>query len=550
MATADPGLGRSTPVFEHPPHTLTDLLEEGRRHGDATWFVYEGDRWTHGGTHEAALGLAAQLASTYGIGKGDRVAVAMRNYPEFGVFFWATMALGAVLVPLNAWWTPDALVDAVVDSGSVVLAADGERLRALDGRLDGLGLRVVIAVRADAQAHTAVAWEDLRARLDPTAHRTVPVHPDDPATILYTSGTTGRPKGAVHTHRNHLTGVHVRRLAAARAATREAAAGVAEPQPGQAGVLATMPLFHVSQLTSLYTTYADGAKFVTMRRWDAEQALDLVERERLTALSGVPMQIEGLISSPTVATRDLRSLRFVAFAATKAPVDLIRAVTRALPGRTLRGGYGMTESTGAVTTIEGMELEEHPGSVGRPTVVNEIRIVDDHGVDVEVGQPGELWVRGPNVVAGYWSGGVVDTEDFADGWHRSGDVARFDDAGRVHILDRLKDVIIRAGENVYCAQVESVLAGHPAVVAAAVVGRPHPLWGEEVVGVVTIRAGVQVTAEDLRQFCAGRLPGFSVPTTFVVDVAPLPVGATGKVRKDQVRMRVAELGREGGRGPT
>jgi long-chain acyl-CoA synthetase len=526
------------------PHTLRDVLVDSRDYGSREYLVYDDDRYTFDETFQIVSGLANELVSTYGIKQGDRVAVAMRNYPEFIFFFWAIASIGAIVVPLNAWWTADELTYGMQDSGAVFLAADRERLERVRDLLPGWGLRGIISVRVDADVEGVEKWADVRARLATTAKLPpAEIAPDDDVTILYTSGTTGRSRGAVHTHRNHITNLLNTRLGGAVGALMTGA----QPNPAAAPAagLATMPMFHISQLSSIYISAATGSKIVLMYKWDPEVALELIERERVTSFGGVPMQVNGVFNSPDLTKRDLSSLVSIGFGAAAVPPERVMRVQSLFGGKVSTGtGYGMTEATSAVTVIGGQEYWDYPNSVGKATPVNEVKIVDDDGNEVPLGETGELWARGPNIVHGYWDKPEDTARAFSDGWHHSGDVARMDEEGRVFLVDRIKDVVIRAGENVYCGEVEAALYDHPAVHTTSVIGLPHEDLGEEVVAVVRLVDGQQVSVEELQAHVGEKLASFKVPSTILFIDDDVPRTATGKVLKRALRDQMKEqLGR-------
>jgi long-chain acyl-CoA synthetase len=450
--------GVPTRAYQRGPRTLVEVLAEARPGDDETiYLIYSDDRFTHAETREIVAGLAEYLRSELGVGKGDRVALALRNYPEFVFFFWATLALGAIAVPLNAWWTADELRFGLEDSGAVALVADEERLTRLADLLPRLaGLRRTFSVRTDVTAPGVLPWAELRASLPSgLALPDVPIDTDNDCTILYTSGTTGRSRGAVHSHRNHCTNLinGLVRGAAAAAAAGTVAAPPAVTAANQPGSLAHLPLFHITQLSSLYISLPARNKLVLMYRWDPEKALEYIERERLTAFGGTPLHAQDVLDAPSFGKRDLSSLRSFGMGATAIPPELVLRINEVFAGRVASGtGYGMTEATSAVTLIGGQEYVDHPDSVGRPTPVNEVRIVDEDGRDQPEGERGELWVKGPNIVRGYWNDPESTAQAFSDGWHHSGDVARLDADGRVYIVDRLKDVVIRGGEIVFTDQ--------------------------------------------------------------------------------------------------
>jgi long-chain acyl-CoA synthetase len=535
--------GVPTRAYQRGPRTLVEVLAEARPTDDETvYLIYGEDRFTHAETRDIVAGLAHYLRTEVGVGKGDRVALALRNYPEFVFFFWAALSLGAIAVPLNAWWTADELRYGLEDSGAIALVVDEERLTRLAGLLPELTqLRQTVSVRTPVTAPGVLPWAELRARLARGLDLPqVDIDTDDDCTILYTSGTTGRSRGAVHSHRNHCTNL-------INGLVRGAAAAPDAPPPPvtaatQPGSLAHMPLFHITQLSSLYISLPARTKLVLMYRWDAEKALEHIERERLTAFGGTPLHAQDVLDAPSFGKRDLSSLRGFGMGATAIPPELVLRINEVFAGKVGSGtGYGMTEATSAVTLIGGQEYVDHPDSVGRPTPVNELRIVDSGGRDQPQGERGELWVKGPNIVRGYWNNPEATAAAFSGGWHHSGDVARLDDAGRVYIVDRVKDVVIRAGENVHTGEVEAALYDHPAVRVASVVGLPHPRLGEEVVAVVELYPDAAATAEDLRTHVAGKLAYFKVPARILFTDQELPRTATGKVIKREVRQLAQHL---------
>ncbi len=538
--------GVPTKVWKNAPGSLRDLWQASRAHGDRDFLVYDDDRYTYGRAHALTAALARRLTERYGVGRGDRVAIAMRNYPEWVLTFWATVSIGAVSVPLNAWWTGPELAYGLSDSGAKVLVADGERLDRLTDHLDGLVLTGVVGVRTDRLHPGVVAFDDLVGEVDDggDAGADLPeadIDPDDDATILYTSGTTGRPKGAVGTHRNItnflMGGLY---MGAVRAA---AAAGV--PSPGADGeappppsTLLTFPLFHVGGLQSHLIPYtAYGGKLVLMYRWDADRAIDLIEREAITNFSGVPHTAFDLLERAAARGVSLSSLQGLASGATLVPPELVRRVDRQFRSRVAPGnGYGLTETTGAMIVNMGSDYVARPDSVGKPLApVVDVRFVGLDGRDVAPGEVGEIWISGPTIVRGYHNNPDATAAAFTNGWFHTGDLGYLDDDGFTHVVDRLKDVVIRGGENVYAAEVEAALFEHPDVADAAVVGVPHPTLGEEVAAVVRRRPGSDLDAAAVQAHVAQRLAGFKVPSVVDVRDAELPRNATGKVLKRQLR---------------
>jgi long-chain acyl-CoA synthetase len=525
-------------VYAHAPRSLREVLESTRTFGPREFLVFQGERWTFEDHFRRVAALAHLLASR-GVVKGDRVAIGMRNYPEWVLAFWACQAIGAIAVTLNAWWTGAELRYALADSGTRAAILDGERVQRLVPHLDALPLELVLGVRDAADTPHA---EPLERLLEPWLGADMlpeaSIAPEDYATIMYTSGTTGFPKGALASHRNHVTNLTNTFLAGAvNAALNASGAGPAAAAPQPAG-LQTFPFFHIGGLSGLYVMTAMGAKLALMYKWDAEEALRLVEEEGLTSLSAVPTVVRQLLERAHADGRPLASLAGIASGGAPVPPDLIdtigvRFARRVAPGN----GYGLTETTSAVITNGGADYFARPDSVGRPVVTADVRIVGDDGRVLGDHEIGELEVRGPNVVHGYWNKPDATAEAFPGGWFRTGDLGYRDADGFHYVVDRKKDVVIRGGENVYCAEVEAVLFQHPAVQDAAVIGLPHRELGEEVAAVIEPRAGQHLDPDDIQGFVAARLARFKVPTRIITTAEPLPRTATGKVLKRQLKDR-------------
>ncbi|MCX2730342.1 class I adenylate-forming enzyme family protein [Saccharopolyspora sp. NFXS83] len=515
-------------IYATGPQTLRDVLLSTAVHGGADYLVFGEQRWTFTEHLRVATGLAASLLTDFGLRQGDRVAIAMRNYPEWAPIFWAVQAAGLVAVPLNAWWTGPELRFALEDSGARVLFADAERVARLApdfGELD------VVQVRGDSPQEGVRCWDELLAELGPDAALPgVVVDPDDDATIMYTSGTTGRPKGAVASHRNHCTNLW--NMALGRRAL-QAAAGV-EPDPdARPSVLLTFPIFHIAGLSGLCSTTLAGGKLATMHRWEPREAIRLVREEHVNTIAGVPTVLRELVRH---AEGDLSTVEAVNMGGAPIPPDLVGLVHTSFTANVAPGnGYGLTETTSAVVSNNGPECVAHPDSVGRCVPGADLRVVDPATAeDVPAGEIGELWFRGPNVVRGYWNDPKATAEAFVDGWFRTGDLGYVTD-GLVRVVDRLKDIVIRGGENVYCAEVEAALFEHPEVADAAVVGVPHPDLGEQVAAIVQVHDGAELDPDELRHHVAERLAAFKVPDQVSLRTEAIPRTSTGKVLKRDLR---------------
>lgn len=520
-------------TWKHAPAHFRALLETSRFHGEQVFLVYEDEHITFEEHFRRAATLATRLVEEYGVTKGDRVAIAMRNYPEWVVSFSAALAAGAIAVPLNAWWTEAELAYGVSDSGAKVLIADGERAV----RLASTGVPLIVT-RGEVP-EGARAYEDVMGEV--TAEAKLPdveLFPEDPATIFYTSGTTGQPKGALGSHRNLGQSPMTVAYGLMRAVT------MAGKDPGEAAsvrrvTLLTVPLFHVTGCFSgMTTSMFTGGGLVLMYKWDPEQALRLIERERITTMIGVPTNAWQLMSHPDFGKYDLSSLTTLGYGGAPAPPKLLERITENLPNRAPSNGYGMTETTALAIGNGGADYHAKPDSIGMPSAVVDVRVVDPMGEELPPGEVGELCVRGPNVIMGYWNKPEATAQTFVGGWLHTGDLAKIDEEGFVYIVDRAKDMVIRGGENVYCAEVEAALFEHPAVDDAAVIGVPHDELGEEVGAVIRLAPGQSVTPEELRAFLAGRIAKFKIPVHVWFREGELPRNPGGKILKTHLRREV------------
>ncbi len=537
---------RGTPVraWKHAPASLREVLATSRAHPADRPFIVLGDLRVDYGEHTRRVAaLARRLVRDFGVQRGDRVVIAMRNYPEWSVAFFAATAIGAVAVPLNAWWTGAELAFGISDSGARVVVADGERLARLTPELDQLDVGAVLGVQLDDRPVDSVLPDSvvpMEVAGDGDELPDIGLAPEDLATIFYTSGTTGRPKGVVGTHRNICTNLVNLMYVGARAGMRTPTAATPQAPATPPVVLVPVPLFHATGCHSvLVAQLFFGGTLVLMRRWDPAVAVELIERERVTTLTGVPAMTWELLGVPDLESRDLSSLRSMGGGGAAAPPEIVRRAERRLPGRGVSNGYGLTETSSLVASNSGADYAERPDSVGVPVPVCEVRIVDPAGGDVPTGGEGEVWIRGPNVVPGYWHRPEETAATFTDGWCHTGDIGRVDDEGFLFIVDRAKDIVIRGGENISSAEVEAALFEHPAVADVAVVGVPHQVLGEEVAAVVELRRGQTATPDELRAHVAERLAAFKVPQVIVFRDEPLPRNPAGKVLKRQLRDEVS-----------
>ena len=532
--------GRPTRTWKHAPHVIGDILDRGCELAGPHDLIVSGDERLRHDTHrDQARRLAHVLVDEFGVRKGDRVAIAMRNVPEWSVAFFAAVLAGAIATPLNAFWKGGELAFALEDAEPRVLIADGERFERLAEWLAALRGVALLGTHLD-DRKTDVPLPSGLVALDALLEGEacpldIEIDSDDLATIFYTSGTTSHPKGVLGTHRNMCANAVSSQFVAARGARRAGLAPSGAPSP-RSVVLVPVPLFHGTGCHSgLVAQVWSGGTVVLMRKWDPESALDLIEREHVTSVTAVPTMVWDLVNSPSVAQRDLSSLRGLGGGGAAAPPELVRRLREVLPGRGAGTGYGMTESSSLTCSIGGPDYVARPQSVGVPVPIVEVRLVGEDGNEVPVGEVGEILIKGPTVVPGYWRRPADTAATFADGWLRSGDLGRFDDEGFLFIVDRAKDMVIRGGENISSIEVEAALYEHPSVLEAAVFAVPHPVLGEEVGAVVRLRPDASVSVDDLRDHAAGILAPFKVPAHIWVREDAFPRGATGKIQKRELK---------------
>ncbi|NNL65786.1 MAG: acyl--CoA ligase [Myxococcales bacterium] len=526
--------GVRVPVFQNAPPSLRHLFAVARTRPEQDFLVYEDERWSFGDVMARVDATAALLVDRYGIEKGDRVAIAMRNYPEFITSFAAVVSVGGIAVLMNAWWTREEMDYGLEDSGAKLLVADEERIERAYPAMDRLGFRA-LSVRAKQAPKGVDRMEDVLSPGAPLPE--VEVGPEDDATILYTSGTTGHPKGAVSTHRAVVNALVA--FACRTAVNRIMYPPEQTPAGGPAhptSFILVVPLFHVTGLVPvMMSCFAGGFKLVMMYKWDAARALELIERERVTQFVGVPTQSWDLLESPAFAKHDSSSLTNVGGGGAPAPPELVRKIDKGFKRGAPGIGYGMTETNAYGPGNSGPEYLARPRSTGRTIPIMKIKVADEDGKEVPRGEIGEIWFFGPNLIRGYWNKPDATAETIVDGWLRSGDLGRIDEEGFLYVEDRAKDMVLRGGENVYCAEVEAAIYEHPDVHEAAVFGLPHERLGEEVACAIVAKRGQALDTEALREHLAQHIASFKIPSVWEIRDEPLPRNASGKILKRDIR---------------
>ncbi|MBW1983813.1 MAG: acyl--CoA ligase [Deltaproteobacteria bacterium] len=539
-------------VFKSSPRNLKEVYAQGidedsfhakiitqwfGRH-DWPFMVYADEQYTFKQTYHLAAQLAWRMKENYNIEKGDRVAIAMRNYPEFCLAFMAATALGALAVPLNAWWEGTELAFGLENSESKLIFADHERAQRMAPFLKDLNIPLVVARPESALFRGSVAYEDLVAGSIETEFPLVDVEIDDDAYIMYTSGSTGRPKGVVTTHRAVISTL-MSWIFGPLGMLYLNRDYLDEVKPDyRSSSLLTVPLFHVTGLLAQFlVSFVTKRKMVMMYKWDPEEALRLIEKERITAFTGVPSMSWELANAPSFSQYDTSSLIFLGGGGAARPPHQVGQLEKMMGRHISQAGYGLTETAAVGTGNDGDNYTARPDSVGRPTPpLVQAKIVDALGNDLNPGEIGEICFKTPSNLRCYWKD-PKSTEDIflEDGWLKTGDIGLMDQDDFIYIKDRAKDIIIRGGENIACREVEDAIYEHPSVFEAVVFGLPEERLGECVAAVVMRRKDERLDSDELKNFLSGRLAKFKIPSLIWIQDDPLPRGGTGKMSKKDLR---------------
>lgn len=532
-------------VFSKIPSNLSKLYELGLAAADKTFLVYQDERFTFAETLAISRRIARVMLETYTIAPGDRVAVCARNSPEWCMTYMAATMIGAVIVPMNSWWKGPELEYGLNDSGAKLVFIDPDRLAQLLPHLSQVESEIAI-IKPLENEKTYPGFYDLIEGIEPLSEaelNAIEVLPEANASIMYTSGSTGMPKGVLSSHRNIISALYT--WCFVKEITEILRPELVEENPEfDPAILANVPLFHVTGSHAQFLAcFLYLRKFVMMYKWDAEQALELIEKERISVLHGVPTMAWEVMQSEKFERTDIRSLRSVQSGGAPRPPEHLNMILEKFPDNAIPGlGYGLTETNAIGAIISGKFYEARPNSTGRPTPpITEVKIVDENDNTLENGEVGEICIKSPTVMKGYWNKPEATAEVIKDGWFYSGDIGMLDPLGFLIIMDRAKDIVIRGGENIGCAEVEYAIAEHPSVNEVSVYGVPDERLGEKPCATVMLRTGSQLSENDLKQFLKDKIAGFKIPELMYFQYEQLPRIASGKIAKKELRASTISL---------
>jgi steroid-24-oyl-CoA synthetase len=520
--------------YKNAPANLREALAVARNHGDREFLIYEGERRTFNQLMDEADTLGAALQAA-GIGKGDRVALAMRNYPEWMAAFIAVTAIGAVVVPINSWGQPAEIAYMVEDAGAKLVICDQQRHDGVAHLIQEKGIRGLIARPTDPQDPNGL--QAFVADFSGKAPQPVDIAGDDLALIMYTSGTSGKPKGAASTHRAICQAVFNMECAAIAAAmTNGELIGAMLERGFEPTSLLAVPLFHVSGCHAQFLANLRGGRRIAMMyKWDVERALQYIAQERITTLAAAPSMVLDLLEADGFADTDTSSMFSVGVGGAATPPRVGTLLREKMPQNFSGTGYGMTETNAQGASLTGKAFHERAGSSGFPHPIVDFRVCDEQERELSPGETGEIWIRSVTNIREYWHRPEANASDFRDGWLKTGDIGYLDDDGFLFLADRAKDMIIRGGENIYPIEIENQFIEHESVKEVAVIGLPHERWGEEVAAVVHLHPGAAATEQELIDFARSRLAAYKVPTRVFISERELPRNATNKVLKRELK---------------
>lgn len=519
--------------YVNAPENLAQALDAAREYGDKEFLVYEGERFSFNDVYAQADAIATALQAQ-GVQPGDRVAIAMRNYPEWMTAFIGTVTMGAVVVPMNSWGTPADVAYTVTDAGAALVFCDQQRF---DGLTQELGDAVPLVLARPASGdHPASLQHFIAPYLGKTPERPS-IKSDDLALMMYTSGTSGKPKGAISTHRAVCQAIYNMEFFAAAAAMTNGDRITAMLERGfEPTTLLAVPLFHVSGCYAQFLlNLRGGRRIVIMYKWDVARALEYIEQERVTSMPVAPSMALDLLDNEAFDAADTSSLSAMGIGGSATPPKVVKLLEEKVPNNFSGTGWGMTETNAQGASLTGNAFAEKLGSSGFPHPIVKLKVVDEEGNEQPSGATGELWIQSCTNIREYWNRPEANAKDFRDGWLCTGDIAYLDEDGFLFLADRAKDMIIRGGENIYPAEIEGCLVEHPSIAEVAAIGLPDERMGEQVAVVVVPREGENLTPESVVAYSREHLAAFKVPSRVVMWAESLPRNATNKVLKGPLK---------------
>lgn len=523
-------------VYKNAPKTLRELVDAGRAHGDQEFLVYQQERLSFRQFFEKVDALGNHLIQTQSLAKGDRVAIAMRNYPEWMIAYIAIISVGAVVVPLNSWGTTDELCYGLEDAGASYVICDQQRLQLMKPLLATLGCQAIVARSTTKDDANVQYFEQIIAANLGKPLPVVPCEADDVAQIMYTSGTTGRPKGAVSTHKNMCQAMYsfefhgICSAMANPSAIEKMFAGGFSPC-----TLLSVPLFHVSGCYAAFLlNLRGGRKTVMMYRWSPEEALNLISSEKVTIFSAVPSMVMDLLRHPDFAKSDTSSLFALGGGGVACPPAFKETIENTLDSAYVGTGYGMTESNAICASCTGEAYLYKSTSAGTLSPLVEWQTRDEQGHVLPTGATGEIWLKSVCNISQYWNKPEANKTSFDGHWMATGDIGYLDEENFVFLVGRAKDLIIRGGENIYPAEIEACLSLHPGIAEAAIIAIPDEKLGETPGAVIRPRENIELKPADIIDYLTDKLASFKHPSQIWISSQEMPRNAAGKILKSEL----------------
>ena len=519
-------------AFDWGPKTLFEYFNLYKDHKNKEMIVYEDERWTYREAYEFSSAFANSLINDFGVKKGDRIAIASRNYPEWIFSFIAITSIGAIAVPMNSWWTSKELEYGIKDSESKILIVDEERLNRISSLYKKNNLKIIV-IRPDDKNHKN-NWISYSRKYLSEKMPIFDINPVDDATILYTSGSTGHPKGVCSSHKSIISTLLQWMVVATARNIKDDIITNEEMQPS---CLLTVPLFHVTGSHAQFMlSFLSGRKMVIMYKWDSEKALSLIEKEKITTLNGVPTMTLEVMRDESRKKYDLSSLKELSGGGAARPSSHVKELKNEFPNASPGLGYGLTETNAAGAVISGDDYLNRPGSTGKPTPpLTKIKIVDSNHKECNKNEVGEVWIKSITNFSKYWNNEEATNEAFFNDWFRSGDLGYLDEDNFLYIVDRAKDIVIRGGENISCLEVEDAINKHPNIIEASVYGVPDERLGEKLCCSISLKELNDFDESEFNIYLKDYIANFKIPEYYDLHKNKLPRTASGKIYKLRLR---------------